>query len=155
MRDAEILSRIRELELTLPSAPQPLAAYVPCVIEGNLAVVAGQIPMDEGQLVYPGLVGRDVTVNEAAAAAGRAALQALAVLRAALGSFDRLERIVQVSVFVSAVEGFIEHPQVANGASDLLTEVLGEQGRHARVAVGVASLPLGASVELALTAAVL
>jgi enamine deaminase RidA (YjgF/YER057c/UK114 family) len=154
MNDADVLSRLQDLDLVLPAPPQPLAAYVPCIVEDGLAVVSGQIPMVEGQLLSPGLVGRDVTVDEAATAARRGALQAVSVLRATLGSFDRLDRIVQVSVFVAAVEGFIEHPQVANGASELLSEVFGDLGRHARIAVGAASLPLGASVEVALTASV-
>ncbi len=154
MNDAEVLARLTELELELPAPPQALAAYVPCVVEGGLAHVAGQVPMDAGALVSPGLVGRDVTVDEAAAAAQRAALQGLSALRAGLGSFDRLERLVQVTVYVATAEGFIEHPQVANGASELLVRVLGEAGRHARAAVGVASLPLGSCVEVVLTASV-
>jgi enamine deaminase RidA (YjgF/YER057c/UK114 family) len=95
-----------------------------------------------------------VTIDEGAAAAGQAALQALSVLRDELHGFDRLERLVQVSVFVASTPDFVDHPKVANGASELLVRILGDQGTHARAAVGVASLPLGASVEVALTAAI-
>lgn len=152
--DAAVMARLSEMGLVLPPPPQALAAYVPCVVHGGVAYVAGQVPMDEGALVSPGLVGLDVTLDEAAAAARRAALQALSVLRATLGSLDRLERLLQVTVYVAAPDGTAEHPQVANGASELFVDVLGEPGRHARAAVGVSSLPLGSSIEVAVTAAV-
>lgn len=152
--DRTVTARLEDLGLTLPPPPQALAAYVPCVVHDGVAYVAGQVPMDEGALVSPGLVGLDVSIDDAAAAARRAALQALSVLRATLGSFDRLERILQVTVYVAAPDGTVEHPQVANGASELFVDVLGEEGRHARAAVGVSSLPLGSSVEVAVTAAV-
>lgn len=154
IRDDDVWRRLDEMGLVLPAPPQALAAYVPCVIHGGVAYVAGQVPMDEGSLVSPGIVGLDVSIDEAALAARRAALQALSVLRAALGTLDRLERLLQVTVYVAAPAGSSEHPQVANGASDLFVEVLGDEGRHARAAVGVSSLPLGSSVEVAVTAAV-
>ena len=154
MNDADVLARIDELGLELPPPPQAVAAYVPVVISGSVAFVAGQIPMVDGTLQHPGLVGSEVSVEDAAGAAGRCALQALAALRADLGSLDRLRRIVQVSVFVAAAEGFTQHPVVANGASELLVEVLGERGKHARAAVGVPSLPLGSCVEVAVIAEV-
>jgi enamine deaminase RidA (YjgF/YER057c/UK114 family) len=155
MHDPDVLDRIASLGLSLPEPPSALAAYVPCVVEGGLAFVAGQIPMRDGAPLHPGLLGEGVGVEEAAEGARQAALQALAALRGGLGgSFGRLRRIVQVSVFVAATAGFAEHPTVANGASQLLVDVLGEAGAHARAAVGVASLPLGSSVEVALTASV-
>ena len=109
----------------------------------------------DGAVVHPGVVGEGVSLDEGVAAARRAVLQSLSALRDGLGgSLDRLERIVKVMVFVAAVPGFADHPKVANGASDLLAEVLGEAGRHARATVGVTSLPLDASVEVVVTAAV-
>ena len=152
--DADVAARLSELGLELPPPPQALAAYVPCVVHGGIAWVAGQIPMLDGTPVSPGIVGDGVEPEDAAAAAARAALQSLSVLRAELGSFDAIERIMQVSVFVASTPGFTGHPQVANGASELLVDVLGDDGRHARAAVGVPSLPLGSCVEVAVTAAV-
>lgn len=155
MDDDAILERLRELGLELPPPTSAVASYEPCVIHGSLAMVAGQVPSVDGAVLHPGHLGDRVDVAEGAEAARRAALQALSVLRHALGgSFARLERILQVTVYVAAVPGFVDHPKVANGASDLLIEVLGDRGRHARAAVGMASLPLGASVEVAVTAAV-
>ena len=147
--DADVTARLSELGLELPPPPQAIAAYVPCVVHGGTAWVAGQIPMLDGTPVSPGIVGDGVEPEDAAAA-----LQSLSVLRAELGSFDAIERIMQVSVFVASTPGFTGHPQVANGASELLVTVLGDDGRHARAAVGVPSLPLGSCVEVAVTAAV-
>lgn len=152
--DVDVTARLSERGLELPPPPPALAAYVPCVVHGGTAWVAGQIPMLDGTPVSPGIVGDGVEPEDAAAAAARAALQSLSVLRAELGSFDAIERIVQVSVFVASTPGFTGHPQVANGASELLVDVLGDDGRHARAAVGVPSLPLGSCVEVAVTAAV-
>jgi Putative translation initiation inhibitor, yjgF family len=155
MDDAAILQKLSEEGLELPATLPPLAAYIPVVVSGTMAVVSGQIPMRNGEVLASGKVGQGVTVDEGAAAARQAALQALAALRSALGSFDRLVRIVQVTVYVAANHDFIEHPRVANGASDLLGKILGENGRHARAAVGVISLPLGASVEVAMIAEII
>jgi enamine deaminase RidA (YjgF/YER057c/UK114 family) len=155
MNDAEVLARLADLGHELPPVTPPVAAYVPCVVSGSLAFVAGQVPMVDGLLVAPGHLGDDVTVDDGAAAAERAALQALAVLRDALGgSFDRLTRLVQVGVFVSSTAAFTDHPKVGNGASELFLAALGDEGRHARAAVGVPSLPLGSSVEVTVVAEV-
>jgi enamine deaminase RidA (YjgF/YER057c/UK114 family) len=155
MDDQEILDRVTALGLALPPPPAAVASYLPCVVHGSMAYVAGQIAMVDGAVVNPGTVGDRVDPEDAMAAARRAALQALSALREGLGgSFERLERIVKVMVFVAAAPAFVEHPTVANGASDLLVEVLGDAGRHARAAVGVASLPLDAPVEVTVTAAV-
>lgn len=155
MNDAEILQRLTNLGLEMPPAPEPVASYVPVAQSGSLAFVAGQVAMIDGQLLHPGRLGKQVSVEMGQEAAARASLQSLSALRRHLGdSFERLVRIVQVTVFLAADTEFIEHPKVANGASDLLTEVLGPEGRHARAAVGVASLPLGASVEVSVTAEV-
>lgn len=152
MNDADVLQRIADVGLELPPAPQPVAAYVSVRMAGATAYVAGQVPIVDGVVMNPGLLGRDVSVDEGRAGAERAALQALSALRAALGSFDRLSGILQVTVYVASTPDFADHPQVANGASELFVNVLGETGRHARAAIGMASLPLGASVEVVVTA---
>lgn len=113
--------------------------------------MAGQVPLKEGKLLVRGKLGADVNLQAGAGAARRCVLQGLAALKAELGSLDRVRRIVKVSVFVASAEGFTDQPKVANGASDLLVEVFGDLGRHARSAVGVAELPLGAPVEVELT----
>ena len=154
MDDTEILARLFELDMELPPPTRPVAAYVPCVVANGLAFVAGQVPMSSGSVLHAGHLGERVTIDEGAAAARQAALQALSVLREALNGFDRFERIVQVTVFVAATPDFVDHPKVANGASELFVQILGEAGEHARAAVGMSSLPLGASVEVALMAAV-
>lgn len=155
MDDARIRSRLSELGLELPPVPTPMASYIPVTVVGELAFVAGQVPIVDGSVVNPGTLGAGVSVEDGASAAARAALQSLAALRGALGdSFGRLRRIAQVTVFVAATPDFTEHAQVANGASDLLVSVLGEEGQHARAAVGMSSLPLGTAVEVAVTAQV-
>jgi enamine deaminase RidA (YjgF/YER057c/UK114 family) len=140
--------RLKELGIELPPAPQPLASYVPVSVAGGFAFVAGQVPMAEGKPLVTGKLGDDVDVATGADAARRCALQALAALRSVLGSLDRVRQIVRLGVFVASAPGFIEQPKVANGASDLLAKVFGESGRHARIAVGVSELPLGAPVEV-------
>jgi enamine deaminase RidA (YjgF/YER057c/UK114 family) len=145
-----IEERLAELGIILPPAPQPVASYIPVKVVGDLAWVAAQIPMQDGAVTVAGRVGREVTVDDANAGARRCALQALAALQAALGTLDRVKGIVKLDVFVATATGFTDHPKVANGASDLLVEVFGDKGRHARAAVGVPELPLGAAVEVAL-----
>lgn len=149
-----IEERLQELGIELPPAARPVASYVPVTVGSGLAFVAGQVPMEEGRPLATGRLGADVDVEEGQALTRRCALQALAALRDELGSLDAVKRIVKATVFVSAVEGFTEHPQVANGASDLLVEVFGQEGKHARSAVGCASLPLGVPVEVELIAEV-
>lgn len=149
-----IEERLAELGIQLPPAPAPIASYVPVRVAGDLAYVAGQVPFEEGVVTSVGHLGAEVTLEEGQAAARRCALQALSALRDALGSLDRVEGIVQVSVFVASAPGFTDQPKVANGASDVLVEILGDAGKHARAAVGVAELPLGGSVEVALVAAI-
>ena len=145
-----IEERLAELGIILPPAPQPVASYIPVKVVGDLAWVAGQIPMQDGAVTVAGKVGGEVTIDDANAGARRCALQALAALKAALGTLDRVKGIVKLDVFVASATGFTDHPKVANGASDLLVEVFGDEGRHARAAVGVPELPLGAAVEVAL-----
>lgn len=117
---------------------------------GDLAFVSGQVPIEAGELLSAGRLGAELSVEQGQQAARRCALQALAALRDELGSLDRVAEIVKLDVFVASAPGFTDQPKVANGASDLFVEVFGDRGRHARAAVGVAELPLGASVELAL-----
>ncbi|HEY7659178.1 MAG TPA: RidA family protein [Actinomycetota bacterium] len=147
-----IEERLAELGIELPAAPVPVASYIPVALAGELAFVAGQIPIEDGRVLVRGKVGAGVSVDEAVDGTRRCALQAMSALREALGSLDRVRGIVQVNVYVASAEGFSDHSTVANGASDLLVEVFGDEGRHARAAVGVAELPLGAAVEVALTA---
>jgi enamine deaminase RidA (YjgF/YER057c/UK114 family) len=152
MDEAFIEERLADLGMMLPPPPAAVAAYVPVRIAGSTAYVAGQIPMVDGAVLHPGRVGEDVSVDEAAEAAARAALQALSALHHALGGFGRLLGIAQVGVYIAATPTFTEHAKVGNGASELLVHAMGDAGRHARAAVGVASLPLGASVEVAVVA---
>lgn len=149
-----IEERLSELGIELPPPPAPVASYVPVRIAGALAFVAGQIPLEDGTVSPTGAVDADVTVERAQGGARRCALQALAALREALGTLDRVVGVVQLTVYVASSPGFTQQPAVANGASDVLVEIFGEGGRHARAAVGVAELPLGASVEVAVTAAI-
>jgi len=146
--------RLRELGIALPPPPTPKGTYVPVAVRGGLAFVSGQIVTDVSGVVRPGLVDRDVSAEQARDLARRATLQALSALAASLGSLDRVTGIVRVGVFVASSVGFVRQHEVANGSSDLLVEVFGEAGRPARVAVGVASLPLHAPIEVELLAAV-
>jgi len=125
---------------------------VPVRLTGYLAFVAGQIAVEDGEVVHPGHLGADVTVEQGQEAARRCALQSLSALKEALGSLDRVRGIVQMTVFVSSAAGFIEQPEVANGASDVVVEIFGEPGKHARAAIGVAELPRGAPVEVTMVA---
>ncbi|MCG0237747.1 MAG: RidA family protein [Firmicutes bacterium] len=143
-------ARLRELGIALPPAPRPVAAYVPAVKSGNLVYTSGQLPLVEGKLPFTGKVGAGVTLEQGQEAARIAVLNALAVVREAVGSLDRVTRVVKATVFVASAPGFNGQPQVANGASELLQQVFGEAGRHARSAVGVAELPLDAPVEVEL-----
>ncbi len=142
--------RVEALGLTLPEPPRPLAAYVPSVRAGDLLFVSGVIPVRAGQPVCRGVVGGEVSGEEGYEAARVAVLNALAVIRHAAGSLDRVRRIVRMTGYVASREGFVDQPAVINGASDVLVEIFGEAGRHARVAVGVAALPMGVPVELEL-----
>jgi enamine deaminase RidA (YjgF/YER057c/UK114 family) len=145
-------ARLRELGIELPPTAQPLASYVPVVVTGALAFVSGQVPLADGKLLWSGKLGVELDVSAGADAARRCALQALSALRARIGSLDLVKRIVKLGVFVASGPGFTDQPKVANGASDLLAEVFGDDGRHARTAVGVSELPLGAPVEVEVVA---
>lgn len=140
--------RLKALGLTLPAAPAPAAAYVPYVLSGGLVYVSGQISQGPNGLIK-GKLGEDMSTEQGAEAARACALALLAQLRAACGGdFGRLQRVVKLTGFVNSTPDFTEQPKVINGASELMVEVLGETGWHARSAVGVASLPLGVAVEI-------
>ncbi len=150
-----IARRLAELGLSLPAAPRPVASYVPAVRAGDLVFVSGQIPFREGKVVATGRVPSQLSLEAAREGAAQCAMNALAVLADQLGGdLDRVRRIVKLSVFVACDPDFHGQPQVANGASDLLVEIFGEAGRHARAAVGAPALPLGAAVEVELVAEV-
>ena len=146
--------RLAELGLTLPPVVTPAGAYVPAVRTGQFVYTAGQLPVVDGKLPATGKVGAEVSPSDAAGLARTCALNALAAAAAAAGGLDAISRIVKVVGFVASAPGFNAQPQVINGASDLLVEVFGEDGRHARSAVGVAELPLNAPVEVELIAEV-
>jgi enamine deaminase RidA (YjgF/YER057c/UK114 family) len=142
--------RMAALGLTLPPVVTPLAAYVPAVRSGNTVYTAGQVPMADGQLLSAGKVGADVGAAEAAALARTCALNALAAAASVAGGLSAISRVVKLTGFVASAPDFTGQPQVVNGASELLLEIFGEAGRHARSAVGVAVLPLNAPVEIEL-----
>ena len=146
-------TRLVELGLTLPAVTPPLAAYVPAVQTGDLVYTSGQLPLVDGAMAQTGLVGSEVTADEAKALARTCALNALAAIDALVG-IDNVVRVVKVVGFVASAQGFTGQPDVINGASDLLGDVFGEAGRHARSAVGVAALPRGAAVEVEVIAQV-
>jgi enamine deaminase RidA (YjgF/YER057c/UK114 family) len=140
--------RLAALGLSLPPVVAPLAAYVPAVRSGNMIYTAGQLPVVDGQLMSTGKVGAEVGPAEAAALARTCALNALAAAASVAGGLAAIERIVKLTGFVASAPDFTGQPQVVNGASELLLEVFGEAGRHARSAVGTAVLPLNAPVEI-------
>ncbi|WP_375388570.1 RidA family protein [uncultured Amnibacterium sp.] len=147
-----VADRLAELGLVLPAVAAPAGAYVPAIATGELVFTAGQLPFVDGRLARTGLLGADVEVEEAADLAAVAALNALAAVAGLLGGLDRVVHIVKVTGFVASAPGFTQQPAVINGASNLLVDVFGEHGKHARSAVGVAALPLGSPVEVELIA---
>jgi enamine deaminase RidA (YjgF/YER057c/UK114 family) len=143
----QIEQRLAELGITLPQPAAPVAAYVPAVEIGGLLHISGQLPFQEGQLMT-GRLGEDKDVDYGYAAARACGVMLLAQMNKALGGLDRVGRIVKLGVFVNSAATFTDQPKVANGASELMEQVFGEAGRHARSAVGVPVLPLGAAVEI-------
>lgn len=138
--------RLAELGIELPQAAAPVASYVPIVVQGGIAHVSGQLPFVGGELVT-GRLGEDVDLEKGTEAARACGLMILAQLKAA-GLLERVERVIKLGAFVNSEGDFTDQPKVANGASDLMYEVFGDKGRHARAAVGVPALPLGAAVEV-------
>ncbi len=144
-----IKDRLAELGLVLPQTQPPVANYVPFAVTGNLVVISGQLPMRDGKLAYAGKLGAAVSIEDGQAAARQCFLNILAHLNTACdGDLDRVARLVRLGGFVACTPDFTNHPAVINGASDLAVAVFGDAGRHARAAVGVASLPLDAAVEV-------
>jgi enamine deaminase RidA (YjgF/YER057c/UK114 family) len=144
-----IESRLAAKQLTLPVAAAPAANYVPYAVYGNLLQTSGQLPMADGALAVTGKLGETLTLDEGLAAAQHCALNVLAQAKAALGGdLSRIRRLLKLTIFVASAPHFTDQHKVANGASDLLVEILGDAGRHARSAVGVPALPLDAAVEV-------
>lgn len=144
---------LHELGLALPAVAAPAGDYVPALAHDGIVSTSGQLPFRDGELVRTGRVGEEVSVEDARDLAQLAALNALAAIAQQIGDLDRVTRVLNVTVFVNSAPDVTQHPQVANGASELLGRVFGERGRHTRSAVGVAALPLNAPVELEVTAA--
>lgn len=145
---------LKALGISLPAPPAPVGSYLPGIRIADLIITSGQLPFADGKLKHPGHVGADVTVEQARSCARQAALNALAIAAQLAGGLDSVGRIVRVAVFVASAPGFNDQPAVANGASDLLVQIFGDAGRHARAAVGTSELPLNSCVELELTAQV-
>ena len=144
-----IEDRLKELDIVLPTPPAPVASYVPYVVSGNHVFISGQVTVAPDGLKYVGTVGKDLSLEDGKAAARLCAINVIAQAKAACGGdLDRVKRVVKVTVFVNAVPGFTQHPEVANGASDLFVEVFGDAGRHARAAVGAGSLPRNVASEV-------
>jgi enamine deaminase RidA (YjgF/YER057c/UK114 family) len=143
-------ARLAELKITLPLAPKPVAMYVPAVRAGDLLFLSGTGPFKDGVIAFAGKLGKDLTVEQGYEAARLTLLNALAMVRQELGTLDRVTRIVRLTGHVASAEGFTQQPAVINGASDLLVQIFGEAGRHARLALGAAELPLNMAIELEL-----
>jgi enamine deaminase RidA (YjgF/YER057c/UK114 family) len=142
-----IETRLNELGITLPSPPAPVASYVPTILSGQLLFVSGQIPAAADGLKYVGTVGKDISLEDGKLAARLCAINLLAQVKTVC-DLDRVKRCVKLSVFVNAAPGFTQHPEVANGASNLMVDVFGEAGKHTRSAVGAGSLPRNVAVEV-------
>ena len=143
-----VLDRLAEIGLNVPVLPKPAGAYVPATMTGNLCYSSGQTGTVDGRLLYTGKLGAEITLEDGYKSAQLAMLNVLAELQWALGDLDRITRVVKLTGFVASAQGFGQQPKVVNGASELLERILGERGRHARSAIGVAELPFGAPVEI-------
>jgi enamine deaminase RidA (YjgF/YER057c/UK114 family) len=144
----KVAARLAELKIALPKAAAPVANYVPVVVSGNHAYLSGQVTVWNGEFQFKGQLGKEFQVEDGQKAARLCGLNILAQLQAALGDLDRVRRCVKLNVFVNSTPTFTDQPKVANGVSDLMAEVFGDAGKHARSAVGVAQLPLGVAVEV-------
>jgi len=140
--------KLNSLNIVLPTPPKPAGAYIAVVISDQTVYVSGQIPIENGKVAYKGKVPIEQSLEQAQAAARLCIINALSQLKSELGNLDRISRIIRVSGFVNSTPEFTEQPKVINAASNLLYEIFGEKGQHSRIAVGVASLPLGATVEI-------
>lgn len=140
--------RLQEKGYILPVSTPPIASYVNGRITGSLLFISGKLPLENGKVKYTGKVGRDLSIDEGYSAAKLSCLHVLASAKEILGDLDRIKSVVKLTGYVNTAEGFTDVPKVVNGASDLLVEIFGENGRHARAAIGVAELPLNSSVEI-------
>lgn len=143
-----IEEKIKELGFDLPQVAKPLAAYIPAKQIGNLVMTSGQVPVVSSEIKYKGKVGKDLSEEDGQKAAQICALNCLAAIKGAIGSLDKIVEVIKLTVFVASAEGFTAQPKVANGASELIGQIFGEAGKHARSAVGVTALPLDAAVEI-------
>ena len=152
-----IEEKLKDLGFQIPEAPKPLASYIPAIRTGNLIFTAGQIPIKDGGLIYKGKIGnspsdggidKNINIESGIKAAELCTINSLSAIKSVIGDLDEIKRIVKVTVFVNSAVGFTEQPKIANGASDLLVNVFGERGKHARSAVGVNELPLDSAVEI-------
>lgn len=148
--EAVVEDRLKQLGLTLPAPPKPVANYVPAVKAGNLLFLSGVLPSRDGQLVMTGKLGQELSIEQGKEASKTALLNGLSIIRREAGSLDRVKQIVKMVGYIASAPGFTDHPHVLNGASDLLVSLFGDAGRHARVAVGAAELPRRAPVEIEL-----
>ena len=149
-----IETKLKELGITLPEAPAAVAAYQPWIKTGNLIFTSGQLPFRDGQIAYEGKLGSELSEEDGYQAARQCALNAIAQLKAASGNLDKIQKIVRIEGYVHCADGFRGHPQVLNGASDLVAEIFEEKGIHTRLALGINEMPLNAAVQLAMTAEV-
>lgn len=140
--------RLKELGIILPPAPQPLGAYIPCVRSGNLLFLSGILPLREGKLLKTGRVGESLSLEEARQEARQVVINALSIVKATIGDLDFVSRCIKLNGYIASSPDFTEQPSVLNPASELLYEVFGERGRHARVAIGVNILPLNSPIEI-------
>ena len=147
-----IEEKLSLLNISLPTPPKPAGSYIPVVRTGNLVFVSGQIPVKDGKVEFQGKVPTNVPIEVAQQAAKLCIINVLAQLKSEIGTLDKISRIVRVSGFVNSAQDFVEQPKIINAASDLLFEIFGEKGKHSRIAVGVASLPLNSTVEIDLIA---
>lgn len=144
-----ITEKLSQMGITLPQVSLPAANYVPCAISGNTLFVSGQLPMEDGKPQFIGKVGREYSIEEGQACAKLCGVNILAHVQNALGGdLSRIKKLIRLGVFVNAPDDFTDHPKVANGVSDMMVELFGEQGKHARFAVGVSGLPFGVAVEV-------
>ncbi len=146
--------RLNELDITLPPAPPAVAAYVPWIRTGNLIMTSGQLPWRDGAIAFAGKLGAELNVEQGYEAARLCAINAIAQLKAAVGELSRIAQLVRLEGNVHSAPGFRDHPQVLNGASELMAAVFGEQGRHTRTALGINEMPLDAAVQLSVFAEV-
>ena len=133
---------------SVPTAPKPLAAYVPALLNGNMVITSGQFPMKDGKLFAEGKVGNDVSEETGIACANLCAVNCLSAVKSVIGSLDKIDQVLKLTVFVNSADGYYAQPKIANGASEFIVNLFGDAGKHARSAVGVSELPLNAPVEI-------